>query len=663
MSALPMRALFVVVTAAVLALSACAEEERAPIAVRPTGDMASRCTGAGSTVEVEEQEAPDVRCKGQEDGVLCLGEWAARCQDGKLKAIDNCALDDLVCVAQRCRGDTCDGCRVCREDDVRCESDGALLRCNGEGSDYVEADVCDEVAGLSCNLSSGMCEDLCAEAEEAGSYIGCEYWAVPTRNAQLDLQGTDAAGLCEPFSFAIVISNPQGVTATVTVDAAGGATQTLKLPPSGVKTVELPCDPRLKGAFDEPDGTVLTAEVAAHRVRSNVPVTVYQFNPLEFEAEPTEDDRVWSHTNDASLLLPVHAMTGHYVVMSQPTLMHEKSLIEGDETLDSAIVSGPGFVAIVGVEDSPTKVTIASSAHTLPSADGAVPALAPGDRLTVALARGQVLQLLSAAPEKCSGKESNTRRGLRTRYCEVGEDYDLTGTRIESEGKVSVVAGHDCVFLPFDRWACDHIEETMLPLEAWGHEVTVSLSETVACQPTLPNLVRVLSATDGNRVGFTPRVTEPVVLDAGQYLDLEISEDVHIGATDAILVAQFLLGQDYKGFGSAGSRAKGDPSMSIAIPVEQWRKDYAFLTPESFTDNYVNLIAHQGQVVTLDGKLVQGFTTIEGTETAVARVPVKGGIHRAASPGGFGVVLYGYALYTSYMLPGGTDLNSINGPE
>lgn len=203
----------------------------------------------------------------------------------------------------------------------------------------------------------------------------------------------------------------------------------------------------------------------------------------------------------------------------------------------------------------------------------------------------------------------------------------------------------------------------MLPLEAWGQDVAVSVSETVACQPTLPNLVRVLSATDGNRVGFTPKLIEPVVLDAGEHLDLEITEDVQVTGTDALLVGQFLLGQDYNGYGSAGSRAKGDPSMSLAIPLEQWRKDYAFLTPESFTDNYVNLIAHQGQVVTLDGALVQGFTTIEGTQTAVARVPVKGGIHRARSPGAFGLVLYGYATYTSYMLPGGTDLNLINGPD
>lgn len=651
-------------TCATLTLLACAEEERAPIATRPSGDLAERCKGAGKTVEVAEQTAPEAGCEGFDDGVRCLGEWAVRCDGGKLESIDNCALEELVCVTQECSGDACEGCRVCREDDVRCEQGGALLHCKADGSGFEEAEVCDEASGLVCSLSSGRCEDLCAAAEAAGSYIGCEYWAVPTRNTQLDFLGQDDAGICQPFSFAIVISNPQGVEASVTVDVAGGATHEVRVPPSGVKTIELPCDPRLKGSFEEPDLSLLTDGVAAHRVRSNVPVTVYQFNPLEFEAELPDGTRAFSHTNDASLLLPVHAMTGNYRVMAQPTLLHEVTLVQEGETIEGPeLLHGAGFVALVGVEDTPTVVKITSSAHTQPGADDQLPALTPGQEVTVTLERGQVLQLLSAPPESCEGSEQDSERGRRVRYCKVGADYDLTGTRIEAEGKLSVISGHDCVFLPYNRWACDHVEETMLPLEAWGQDVAVSVSETVACQPTLPNLVRVLSATDGNRVGFTPKLIEPVVLDAGEHLDLEITEDVQVTGTDALLVGQFLLGQDYNGYGSAGSRAKGDPSMSLAIPLEQWRKDYAFLTPESFTDNYVNLIAHQGQVVTLDGALVQGFTTIEGTQTAVARVPVKGGIHRARSPGAFGLVLYGYATYTSYMLPGGTDLNLINGPD
>ena len=51
------------------------------------------------------------------------------------------------------------------------------------------------------------------------------------------------------------------------------------------------------------------------------------------------------------------------------------------------------------------------------------------------------------------------------------------------------------------------------------------------------------------------------------------------------------------------------------------------------------------------------FTAIGNTGYAVARVPVAGGTHHIVGPEPFGVVVYGYAAYTSYMYPGGLDLN------
>jgi hypothetical protein len=103
--------------------------------------------------------------------------------------------------------------------------------------------------------------------------------------------------------------------------------------------------------------------------------------------------------------------------------------------------------------------------------------------------------------------------------------------------------------------------------------------------------------------------------------------------------------------------------MSLAIPIEQWRSDYVFHTPATYTDNYANVIAREGQVAQLDGRLVQGYAPIEGTRMQIARVPVEPGQHRLTSTGCVGLVLYGYAPYTSYMLPGGLDLNKINGPQ
>jgi hypothetical protein len=661
-------------------LAACdGEQGTAPIAAQPDPDRT--CRGGGSTLEVEEEQTPDVECPEGERQLLCFGSWAAHCDArGRLADLTNCRDDDQVCAAHKCDdADDCTGCRDCVPGSARCGDEGQRYECNEAGTDYEMVEVCDEAGGEFCGVATGTCEDLCARAEQEQSYIGCEYWAVPLSNAQLDFASIDADGLCRPFSFAIVVANPQGIDAHVTVDSPGLGSTTHTVRPGRTRTIELPCHPGLKGGVMDapsldPEDVLRSLDAepwslrvpdAAHHVTSDVPVTVYQFNPLEFQAEwPGTDERVYSHTNDASLLLPVHSLTGNYVVMSVPTLFNQINPPESLRDEDPVELSGPGFMAIIGVEDEPVEVEITASGWTMPSIDAEFPMLGPGDTHRFSIARGEVVQLMSQRPDRCVGEPSDPAgRGATFTYCEVPGDFDLTGTRIRAEGKVSVISGHDCAFIPHDRWACDHIEETMFPVEAWGRDIVIGISQSAECQPDIPNMVRVVSDTDGNRVHFVPEVHEPVELDAGEYVDVEILQDVRVSGSDAIMVAQFLLGQDYKGIGSAGNAAMGDPALSLGIPFEQWRSDYSFLTPETFTENYVNVIAGERQLVLLDEHAVSGFVPLEGTNLQVARVRVDGGQHRIHSQENFGIVVYGYALYTSYMVPGGLDLNLINRPD
>jgi hypothetical protein len=637
----------------------CSKKPSAPPPPAAAGPNAPKCVGAGETVDTMAEMPPEVTCTGNQRAVLCYGSWAAQCDSAnKLVTLENCRAHDQVCAAQECSSaNDCTGCRACTPASVRCDEGGQRRLCRDDGSGYDPIEPCDEASGQRCRESSGQCEDLCAAAAREQSYIGCDYFAVATSNSALAFDSQDADGLCQPFSFAVVVANAEAVRANVTVQSPGWPLRTLAVAPSEATTIELPCMPELKG--DPKKGLFSVRDTkGAHHITSDVPVTVYQFNPLEFKSISASGDTIYSYTNDSSLLLPTNSLTGDYVVISQPTRMERA--IPKDPAMETVTQSAPGFVAIVGVEANPTEVEIVSSAYTRPSADGAIPALAPGDHHSVTLAQGEVLQLLSAVPDDCVGEPADNVRGGTLTYCEVPKEYDLTGTVVHAQGKVSVISGHDCMFLPYNRWACDHLEETMFPVEAWGKDIVVSISETVACQPTVPNMVRVLSSADDNALAFTPAVHEPVTLGKGEFIEFEVSEDFHVTASAAILVAQFLLGQDYHGRHTSGSFGKGDPSMSLAIPVEQWRKSYPFLTPETYTDNYVNIIARTHQLVLLDSRVVSGFIPIEGTNMATARVPIEGGQHQAESPENFGIVLYGYATYTSYMMPGGLDLNPIN---
>jgi hypothetical protein len=353
-------------------------------------------------------------------------------------------------------------------------------------------------------------------------------------------------------------------------------------------------------------------------------------------------------------------LTGNYMATTVPSLLHERDIRDVE---DIVRLFSPGFVTIVGVHDEPTEVEIHSTSFTLPSADGTLPALQPGDTATITLARGEVAQILSAAPDDCEGDANDERPGIHHFYCDVSRDYDLSGTRITAGHPVLVLSGHDCAFVPFDRWACDHIEEVMQPLESWGKDIIVARSHQPDCREPLPNVVRVVASHDDTRVMVEPEdVHDPVMLDEGEVLEFEIEEDVRVIGSKGISVSQLLVGQDYEG-DDASSFSKGDPSLSVAIPSEQWRKRYSILTPETFTDNFVGVIARQGQLVLLNGRVITGLKALPGTPFVTAQLQIRGGQHTLESSLPFGVTVYGYAPYTSYMVAGGLDLNLINPPQ
>jgi hypothetical protein len=138
--------------------------------------------------------------------------------------------------------------------------------------------------------------------------------------------------------------------------------------------------------------------------------------------------------------------------------------------------------------------------------------------------------------------------------------------------------------------------------------------------------------------------------------------DFRVTGTDAFSVAQHLVGQDYAGLGSSGMMGNGDPSLSLAIPTEQFRTSYTFLAPTTYVVSYVNITAPDGAEVVLDGAPATGWTPVGGSGYSTTRLMISGGSHDIASTSPFGIVVYGFGSYTSYMYPGGLDFEAINIP-
>jgi hypothetical protein len=104
--------------------------------------------------------------------------------------------------------------------------------------------------------------------------------------------------------------------------------------------------------------------------------------------------------------------------------------------------------------------------------------------------------------------------------------------------------------------------------------------------------------------------------------------------------------------------------MSLAVPVEQFRKSYTFHAPESYAQNYLTIIAKVGATVILDGNPITGFTAIGSGDWGANKLTIQGGTHTITTDGtdGFGIMVYGVGSFTSYMYPGGLDVKEIYVP-
>lgn len=504
----------------------------------------------------------------------------------------------------------------------------------------------------------GGVPQTCAAALQQQSYIGCEYWPTISSNSQL----------YEGFEFAIVAANPTDSLSQVTVTRGAQQIAQVDVPAGGLQTIVLPWVYELKQQSISGDGSdVVSALVkqGAYKVTSSVPITLYQFNPLEFELDPipadcpVQTDGCYSYTNDASLLLPTSALRNDYFVMSAPTLH-----IDVGGGFFPQWIDLPGSTTITATQDG-TTVTLKSTAYT--KAGNGVPGMSPGSEQSFPMNAGDVLQVVSAAapPQETPqpGKACFFDGQSGVLLCPTGPEYDLTGTRVTADKPISVIGGHDCTFMPYSNFACDHLEESMFPVEVLGQDLIVTAPHSVASigvgagQPD-SMFVRVLSAADGNAMEFDPPVHAPATLNAGQWLEIgPVSQDFRVSAKNKILVAQYMVGENFSG----ASVGAGDPALSIAIPKEQYRVAYTFLAPSTYTYNFVNVVAEAGAGVTIDGVTIPSseFFPIGGTGLSVARHQISGGAHSMSGDKNFGIVVYGYGEYTSYMYPGGLNLETV----
>lgn len=575
-------------------------------------------------------ESGEVNCMSQ---VICQGQVAVRCASLPQEVRVDCGLTSEQCF-------TGVGCLACSPGERLCDGNH-VVECSSDGRTKTMIESCLE------GCARDTCINLCEEAALTSSYFGCEYWPTPMFNS-----------VYKGFTFAVAVANPQSLPAEVSITRGGVPITQRSIAAGAVDIFELEWIEELS-SLTTGIGSGLVAD-GAYRLTSSVPVTAYQFNPLEYELsrdcpESGYDDRnpsdntCNSFSNDASLLLPTHTLGTRYLIMTYGSLG-----IVDNRDISNQVSTTPSSFQVVAVHAEPTELTIHFSSYTLASLDAQVSAYGPGEEGRFTLNQGDVLQIFNQNMSRCT----NEVPGIRdNRHCGNDPLYDVSGTRVTSTKPIQVFGSHPCAFVPYMNFACDHLEESLFPIQSWGKISIVSATQSLNGEP---NLIRVFSSSSDNLIQFTPNVHPTVTLNEGEWIEFETNQGFRVEGTKGIQVLQFLVGQIYGNIMPPDGQAFGDPAMSLVPPQDQFRTNYTFLTPASYATHYVSIVARVGQEVLLNGNQVQGFVEIPGTGWASAQVLIEAGSHSATSSESFGVWVYGFGSFTSYFYPGGLDLRPIN---
>jgi hypothetical protein len=510
-----------------------------------------------------------------------------------------------------------------------------------DGGDNLDGDILGDGNIINNGDGGTGFDDTCTGAAMTKSYVGCDYWPTVIANNVWSI-----------FDFAVVVANATSKSADITITGPG-TNQMGSVPPGGLQKFYLPWVSTLKGPDADQCGaaTPLTASVvaknSAYHLVSTVPVTVYQFNALEYKGMGGPQGKNWgacpgnqicptygmavgcfSFSNDASLLLPSTAMTGNYRVAGQKGW-----------TVQGMKIMGPTF-AITATQNG-TTVTVKTSATSQVIAGGGIPTVNGAGNFTLQMNAGDVAEVVG----------------------QQGDQDDFSGSLVQATQPVQVITGMPCVDQPENVQACDHIEESVFPAETLGQHYIVTVP-TSPLGNVVGHIVRVYGNVNGTTLSYSPQKPAqcPTSINAGQVVDCgQVAQDFEIKGNHEFAVGSFQLG----GTLVDPMGGKGDPSESFAVAVEQYRGTYIFLAPSDYDVSFVDIVGPTGSNVTVDNGSVGAFMPIGSSGFGVARFKLPtsaSGSHTLKSDKPVGIQVMGYGSYTSYQYPGGSNLSAIAPP-
>jgi len=457
--------------------------------------------------------------------------------------------------------------------DAPTEGSGGSDACPWTCSDDYRGIVgCDDEVITVCSTTqmcaNGECRPACEAADTIRSSIGCEYFPVMMEGYQNSDNGC----------FAVFVANSWPTAAHLSVDFKGATLDPAQfgyLPngsgkkltyepynatdgippgqvailflagpgPTGGGGADCPENPAITNGSAQVDGT---GKGNAFHVVSDVPVVAYQILPYGGGN---------AAVTGATLLMPSGVWDTNYIAVN---------------AFREAKISTRPSMNIVALQDD-TEVKMVPGVKVLTGSG--VPATDANSVLTIQLGRGQQVQITQ--PE------------------------ELTGSPIESNKPIAVMAGHECMQVPVDRGNCDHAEQQIPPVRAMGYEYVgapfrqrSSVAEAVG--------YRIIGAVDGTQLTFDPpSVHAAVSANLGGVIELAAAQPFVVRSQDAdhpFLVASYMTGSETVQTGY------GDPDFVRLIPPRQYLQRYVFFTDPTYPETNLVVVREKGP---------EGFADVE----------------------------------------------------
>jgi hypothetical protein len=533
---------------------------------------------------------------------------------------------------------------------------GQCIHCSDDGLSVLDCDgktISQCMGTESCDPVTLTCLDPCAAAVEKKQSVGCEYYATFMDN------------IFQTVCFAAFVANTWSAPAHIAVeyngqpldvgqfayipvgqgpglsymplDAATG------IPPGEVAILFLAGPSGAQPMFPnincpKPTAVPIGANIygtgvgQSFHITSDVPVVAYQINPYAGGG---------SEVTGASLLLPVSAWDTNYIGAS-------------------AYAWSPGSVApsmnIVAAEDN-TKVTIVPVKPLV--GGGGVPAGVENVPTSFNLNRGQ--------------------------HAQITQNDELTGSVIQSDKPVGLMAGHQCMYVPVNNFACDHGEQMVPPIRALGSEYVGVMHRPRMGEPALWRLV---GAVDGTQLTWVPDVGGPPSLEQGEVVEFLSSTPFVVKSQDKdhpFILFSHMVGSQF----IAAMAGYGDADTVISVPTDQYQTATVFFADPTYPETNLVLVRKKKEE---DGKfydvdldcagVLTGWQPVgdyEWTRTDLMTGNFQGvgncstGRHEIKSDGPFGLWVWGwgtpltgmsgtpsYSAWVSYGYPAGMSVQAIN---